>query len=138
MGGFTSFAQNNHDFYNSYVKAANQRNFKEIENMIGEEVLINGIKSNKNDVIAGFKWVLNNMPDHQWQIVDLFVDGERIAARLRNSGTPIKESFYGRNDKGQSVEFTEFASYKTRNGKFIEMWYLVDAKSVIDQLKNQP
>lgn len=132
-----SIAQNkNHDLYLQYVEAANNRDFDAIKNMINDEVLLNGKKSKKEDAIVGFKWVLDNVPNHLWNIEDLFVQDDRIAARLRNTGTPKKVSFYGQNKKGKSVEFTEFASYKMQNGKFVEMWYLIDVASVIEQLKN--
>lgn len=125
----------NREFYHKYIEAANNRDFAIIESMLNDEVMINGRKCKKEESIAGFKWVINNFPNHRWHIEDLFIDGDRIAVRLRNTGTPKGTSFYGQNPKGASVEFTEFASYKVHDGKFVEMWYLVDAASVIEQLK---
>lgn len=124
------------EFYQRYIDAANNRDFGIIASMINDEVLINGKKAKKEESIAGFKFVIDNVPNHVWHIEDLHIDGERVAVRLRNTGTPKETSFYGQNPTGKSVEFTEFASYKIRNGRFVEMWYLVDAAKIREQLND--
>lgn len=122
-------------FYRDYIEAANSRDFKTIISMINDEVLLNGKKSRKEESIAGFKSVVSVFPDHKWQIEDLLVDGNVIAVRLKNSGTPIKSSQFGTNSNGLTVEYTEFASYKIIDGKFVEMWWLIDDLEIKNQLK---
>lgn len=126
-----------YEFYRNYIEAANSRDFKTIISMINDEVLLNGKKSKKEESIAGFKNVVSVFPDHKWQIEDLLVDGNVIAVRLKNSGTPIKSSPFGTNSNGLTVEYTEFASYKIRDGKFVEMWWLIDDLDIRKQLMKQ-
>lgn len=76
------------------------------------------------------------MPDFVWRIEDLFTQDGRIAARLRDAGTPAKR-WLGFEPTGASVEFTEFASYRVRDGRFLEMWFLMDIPSVSEQLSRR-
>lgn len=125
------------NFYTSYIEAANNRDFEAIAGMVSEDVLINGKKTKREESIAGFKSVINDIPNHKWNIEDLFINGDRIAVRLRNTGTPKETTVFGKNPNGKSIEFTEFASYKILDGKFVEMWYLVDVEKISEQLKNK-
>lgn len=126
----------NKNLYLNYVEAANNRDFSAIEKMINDEVLLNGKVSKKEDAIKGFEWIIDQIPNHHWHLEDFFLQDDRIAARLRNTGTPKEKSFYGENKNAKSVQFSEFATYKIQNEKFVEMWFLVDTISIIDQLKN--
>ncbi|TRW27203.1 ester cyclase [Flavobacterium zepuense] len=121
-------------FYRRYIAAANARDLDAIAGMVSDDVIINGVKKKKEDSVGGFQYILDAVPDYEWKIEDLFTDGERIACRLTDTGTPTK-TFLGNEPTGASISITEFASYRVRNGKFIEMWYLIDAAQVKEQLK---
>jgi predicted ester cyclase len=124
-----------HDFYRNYIAAANARDFAAIVNVVAESVTLNGAAVKREDIIAEFKGLVNAVPDFTWNIVDLVVEEDRIAARLRNTGTPESTTFFGQNPNGKSVTFTEFGSYKVRDGLFVEMSYLIDVPSISQQLK---
>ncbi|MBS7564749.1 ester cyclase [Mucilaginibacter sp. Bleaf8] len=121
-------------FYQRYIAALNERNFDLVATLVSDEVKINGQSSKPADVLAGLQWLTDIVPDYIWQIEDLFVDGERIAARLQDRGTPAK-TFFGAEPTGSSIAFTEFASYRVQNSLFTEMWYLLDTASIVEQLK---
>jgi predicted ester cyclase len=120
-------------FYRRYVAAANERAFPAINDMIHDDVLINGIQRKRQDALNGLVEVTDAVPDFKWGIEDLFTKDTQIAARLLNSGTPIKK-WLGLEPTGASVTFTEFACYRVRDGRFAEMWFLMDVKAVADQL----
>ena len=132
----TEVAFNNtlNEFYHRYVAALNERNFAVVATLIPDEVMVNGQRNKREDVLAGLKWLTDVVPDYKWHIEDLFIDGERIAVRLRDIGTPAK-TFFGAEPTGGSIEFTEFASYRVRGGQFAEMWYLLDTAAITAQLK---
>lgn len=121
------------DFYHRYVAAANARDFDTIDTLMHDSILLNGQPVQKEEALAAFKWLTDTVPDYVWHIEDLFVDGNRIAARLRDTGTPAK-TFFGAEPTGASIDFTEFASYKLRDGLFSEMWYLLDTAKITEQL----
>lgn len=122
------------EFYNRYINALNARDAVTVENMIHEEVLRLGVPYPRDGVMESFKVITEAVPDYRWNIQDLFVVDDRIAVRLQNTGTPIK-TFVGHDPTGRSVNFMEFASYRIRDGRFAEMWFLMDEVTVAKQLK---
>jgi predicted ester cyclase len=75
----------------------------------------------------------NGIPDLVWNIEELVIEGDRIAARLLDRGTPAEE-WLGLAPTGASVEFTECAFYRIRDGRFESAWYLMDVAAVQRQL----
>jgi len=121
------------DFYRRYVELANGRQFDRMADFAHEEVIMNGNRVAMADMVAEFHRHVEAVPDFHWEIEDLLVDGDRIAARLTDTGTPVKE-WNGLVPTGASVTFAETAFYEVQDGKFKVMWYLMDADSVRRQL----
>ncbi|KAF2654030.1 NTF2-like protein [Lophiostoma macrostomum CBS 122681] len=121
------------DFYHRYVAAANNRDFDTISSLVNDEVTVNDVPHKREDVVAALKGIADVTPDFTWHIEDLITTGDRIAARLRDTGTPTKEIF-GEEPTGASIEITEFAAYRVRDGRFVEMWFLMDVASAVQQL----
>ena len=71
--------------------------------------------------------------DFVWRLDDLVIEGDRVAARLTDTGTPVTE-WLGLQPTGNAVEFTEYAFYHFRDGRFENMWYLLDAQAIQAQL----
>jgi len=121
------------EFYRRYIDAANARQFDVIATLIHDDVMINGLPHKREDSLSGLREITDAVPDFFWHIEDLLTQDDRIAARLRDTGKPTKR-WLGFNPTGASVEFTEFASYKVRDGRFAEMWFLMDVSAIADQL----
>jgi len=124
------------ELYIKYVQAANAHDFDAIARLINEDVIVNGINKKRIDVISEFEGLISAFPDLTWKIEHLVIEEDRIAARLIDRGTPSENSFFGNNPTKKTVEFLEFASYKVKNGLFVEMWYLIDVSAVKQQLSN--
>lgn len=73
------------------------------------------------------------VPDLHWDLKELVVDGDTIAARLINTGTPVKR-WLGVEPTGASFEITEYAVYRVRDGRFAHMANVHDAESLARQL----
>ncbi len=121
-------------FYTRYIAAINAREFDFVAGLIHEDVLMNGAPHKRADVLASLRGIADAVPDYRWNVQDLFVVDDRIAARLQNTGTPVK-TFMGHAATGARVNFMEFASYKIRDGRFAEMWFLMDGDAVGRQLR---
>jgi predicted ester cyclase len=121
-------------FYTRYIAAINAREFDFVAGLIHEDVLMNGAPHKRADVLTSLRGIADAVPDYRWNVQDLFVVDDRIAARLQNTGTPVK-TFMGHAATGARVDFMEFASYKIRNGRFAEMWFLMDGDTVGRQLR---
>lgn len=121
------------DFYLRYIDLANKREFDRMEEFAHDEVIMNGSPVARDDMVHEFHRHTDAVPDLHWEVQDLLVDGDRIAARLIDTGTPISE-WNGLAPTGASVSFAETAFYQVENGRFKVMWYLMDADTVRQQL----
>ena len=121
------------DFYLRYVALANARQFERMAEFAHEEVVMNGTPVRMADMIAEFHRHVEAVPDLHWQVEDLVVEGGHIAARLTDTGTPVRE-WNGLAPTGASVSFTETAFYEVRDGRFAGMLYLMDTDAVRRQL----
>jgi predicted ester cyclase len=122
------------DFYTRYIAALNARDVKTVESLIPGTVLRLGVPYPRSGVLESFKVITDAIPDYRWNIQDLFVVDDRIAVRLQNTGTPVKP-FLGHAPTGRSLSVMEFASYRIRDGRFAEMWFLMDEVAVARQLR---
>jgi predicted ester cyclase len=122
------------DFYQRYIAAINARQFDVVAEMVHDDVSINGVPRKREDVIASLEGIARAVPDFAWNVQELFVVGDGIAARLRDTGTPTK-AFLGQEATGASIDVMEFASYKLRDGRFAEMWFLLDVATAAEQLR---
>lgn len=73
------------------------------------------------------------VPDLHWELKELLFDGDRLAARLVNTGTPVKE-WLGVEPTGVQFEIDEYAIYQVRDGRFVHMTALHDAGELLRQL----
>ena len=124
------------DFYGRYIAGLNSRDWDTVGKLIAEDVHVNGTAYKRENVIAGLKGIADAVPDFYWTVHDLFTDDNRIAARLQDTGTPIKP-FLGHEPTGASLNIMEYGSYRVEDGLFIDMWFLIDATTAGAQLRTQ-
>ncbi|MGW0434686.1 ester cyclase [Micromonospora sp. NPDC003197] len=121
------------DFYLRYVDLANKREFDRMVDFAHEEVIMNGTPVKMADMVAEFYKHIDAVPDLHWELQDLVVEGDQVAARLIDTGTPVQE-WNGLTPTGASVSITETAFYRVENGRFKYMSYLMDIDTARRQL----
>jgi predicted ester cyclase len=94
---------------------------------------LNGEPATRDDLIAVQKHDVDAVPDLHWELKELLFDGDRLAARLVNTGTPVK-TWLGVPPTGASFEIVEYAIYQVRGGRFVHMTALHDAGELLRQL----
>ncbi len=119
--------------YRGYVEVANTRDFDRLHEFVADVVTQNGVPSTRDAVAASLRAHTDAVPDLHWEVQDLVVEGNRIAARLRDTGTP-RAVWHGLEPTGASVAFDEVAFYEVRDGRIAATWYLMDAAAVQRQL----
>ena len=72
-------------FYQRYIAPCNAHCFDELDEFVAEDV--NGPDEGLHDYVSGLKDVARAFPDYQWEPLDFLVGGDRLAVRLRASGT---------------------------------------------------
>ncbi|ANI42651.1 ester cyclase [Mycolicibacterium vaccae] len=120
------------DFYRRYVEAANAREFDRMNEFINDQTAHYGEPGTRDAVVASLEAIIDAVPDFHWQVTELLITGNRLAARLINTGTPVKE-WLGVAPTGSSFEITEYALYEVRDGRFVHMSNVHD----VDELQRQ-
>ncbi|KQO05438.1 hypothetical protein ASF06_18225 [Agreia sp. Leaf244] len=120
--------------YLSYIEAINLRQFDRMSEFAHDRLTFNGESVTREDYVATMRGHMDAVKDFVWKLEDLVIQGDHVAARLTDTGTPVK-TWLGIEPTGAEVEFTEYAFYHFRDGRFEHMWYLLDALTIEDQLK---
>jgi predicted ester cyclase len=123
-------------FYRRYIDAINNRDLAVVAEMVHEDVYQNGVAHKRADVLASFRSIGDACPDYHWGLQQLVIQDDLIAARLQNTGTPIK-TFFDYPATGRSLNFMEFCQYRIRDGRFAEMWFLEDRVTIGRQLRGE-
>ncbi|MEU4518945.1 ester cyclase [Amycolatopsis sp. NPDC024027] len=121
------------EFYLRYLEQLNAHRFDRMAEFIADRTTLNGEPATRDDLLAVQKADVAAVPDLHWELKELLFDGDRLAARLTNTGTPAQE-WLGVAPTGTSFEITEYAIYQVHNGRFIHMTALHDAGELRRQL----
>ena len=120
-------------FYLRYLAALNAHQFDGMDAFINDRTTLNGEPATRDDLLAVQRQDVDAVPDLHWELQELLFDGDRLAARLVNTGTPVKP-WLGVAPTGASFEITEYAIYQVRDGRFVHMTALHDAGELRRQL----
>ncbi len=121
------------DFYERYIEALNAHQFERMDEFIHESITLQSEPATRDDVIAQLHGIVDAVPDFHWDTRELAIDGQRLAARLINTGTTVK-TWLGAEPTGTRFEIAEYAIYTVRDGKFLHMSALHDAETLQQQL----
>lgn len=124
------------DFYRRYVEAANAREFDRMDEFINDVVALHGEPAGRDAVVADLRMITDTVPDFRWEVTELLIMGDRLAARLINTGTPAKE-WLGTAPTGKSFEIVEHAMYQVRDGRFVQMSNVHDVEELERQLTEE-
>jgi len=86
--------------------------------------------------VAGLRAVVGGFADYRWELPQLLVDGEWLAARLYGIGTHTGP-FRGVAATGRAIKTQELVIYRLENGKIAESWGDLGA-TVRDELVSGP
>ena len=109
------------DFYRRYIERCNERRWDELGAYAAENVQVNGALQGLDSYTAGLRAVIEAFPDFHWEIQELVVEADVLAARLTNAGTH-RGTFLGVPATGRRIATTELAMYHLDNGKITASW----------------
>lgn len=119
--------------YLDYIATLNDRRFDELDRFVaanavhnGRELGVQGYRAMLADDVATF-------PDLFFDVVQLAVDGDLVAAVLRFRTTPVAP-FRGFAPTGATVEFTEHVFYRFVDDRIAEVSSLIDDAALRRQL----
>jgi predicted ester cyclase len=121
------------DFYERYIEALNAHEFDRMDEFVHESIVMHSEPSSRAALVAQLNSIVDAVPDFHWKTEELAINGDSLAARLINTGTPAKE-WLGAAPTGKSIEIVEYAIYRIRDGKFLHMSAIHDAEALQKQL----
>jgi predicted ester cyclase len=114
--------------YHEYLEVLNARRFERLPEFVHDEVTLNGEPATCDQIVAELRRLVEDVPDFTWRLEDLLVDGDRVAARLVDTGTPVRE-WLGLAPGEAPAEFAETAFYVLVDGRFKVMHNQFDANA---------
>jgi predicted ester cyclase len=133
MTGSTMNGNTLHEWYLRYVAALNAHEFDGMDEFIHDSVRLNGEMGTRDDVLTVQRRDVDAVPDLHWELDEVLFDGDRIAIRATNTGTPTKE-WLGVPPTGASFRIVEHAIYEVQDGRFVQMTALHDSAELLRQL----
>lgn len=127
-------AQELRDLYTAYIAALNAHDFDRMDQFVADEVAFGDQTLTRDEIIDILESITDAVPDFEWEIQRILVDGDRLSAHLIDTGTPTKE-WNGAKPTGASFSVAELAIYRVVDGRFVEMFNIFDAAAVIQQLQ---
>lgn len=119
--------------YSSYLHHCNAHNFEAMKSFYTSPLKINDEWWTPDEVTAQFEPLIAAFPDWHWEMRNLAIDGDYLALHFRVSGTHRGE-LEGNKATGRAVATSQFTLYCVVDGKFAEVWDLVDMKSLVKQI----
>lgn len=107
--------------YERYLSCCNDRRFDQLGEFVSNQVSGSGPVDGLAAYIDGVEAVCTAFPDYRWQLQNLVVEGDSIAARLIGQGTHTGP-FSGIAATGRRISIQELVTYRFRNGKIVECW----------------
>jgi predicted ester cyclase len=106
-------------FYARYLMRCNEHRFDELGEFVADDV--NGPTGGLSRYIAGLRAVSQGFADYQWDLQQLLVDNQWLAARLYGSGTHTG-TFRGVAPTGRRIRTQELVIYRVSDTKIVESW----------------
>jgi steroid delta-isomerase-like uncharacterized protein len=120
-----------------YQDIYNSNNLDHLTEVVSEDLLtpniMLGVPHGLEGAKAAHRIMLAGFPDYQTIIKDLISEGDKVAARIKMTGTHTGE-FIGIPATGRQVSFTGIYIARIANGKIVEHWGEEDSVSLLQQL----
>jgi predicted ester cyclase len=122
------------ELYASYLQHCNAHNFEAMQSFYSSPtVQINDEPWTPEKVTAQFAPLVSVFPDWHWEMRNLAVDGDFLALHFKVSGTH-QGAFQGVEATGRTVNVSQFTLYHVVDGKFAEVWDLIDMQAILKQI----
>jgi predicted ester cyclase len=107
--------------YRRYLTRCNEHRFDQLGEFVSEQVSGSGPVDGLAAYIDGVKAVCTAFPDYHWELQELVVEEDTIAARLIGQGTHTGP-FSGIAPTGRRISTQELVVYRIADGKIVQCW----------------
>ncbi|KAH8666553.1 hypothetical protein BX600DRAFT_511480 [Xylariales sp. PMI_506] len=119
--------------YHSYLEYCNSHNFEAMESFYTSPLNVNDEPWDPKKVTAQFKPLVSAFPDWHWDLRHLTIEGDYLSLHFQVTGTH-QGQFQGIEPTGRRVTTSQFTLYHVVDGKFADVWDLIDIESVLKQI----
>src|SRR5688500_170100 len=131
-----SIEENKHIVWR-YQKIYNSNDLDRLTEVLSEDLLtpniMPGIPHSLEGAKSAHRIMLAGLPDYQTVIEDMIAEEDKVAARIRMTGTHTGE-FMSIPPTGTWISFTGIYIVRIANGKIVEHWGEEDSVSLLQQL----
>jgi len=120
-------------FYARYIDTLNAHDFAGVAEFLHGDLTYFGNAVTAEQIVGVLTELGETVPNLHWEVQELAVDGDHLAARLLNTGTPAKD-WLGGAPTGASFEIVEYAVYEITDGRFLHMTNVHDGEALRAQL----
>jgi predicted ester cyclase len=114
-----------------YVEALNKKDLDLLDDLFDESYVMNGLLVFGGKEVCNaddLKWFLQEefaaIPDLRISIDDILTEGDRVAIRYTETGTPIGKRLAGFVQKGKELTIKGASIYRIEEDKIVEEWCL--------------
>jgi predicted ester cyclase len=107
--------------YERYLACCNERRFDELSEFVDERVSGSAPEDGRAAYVEGVKAVCTGFPDYRWDLQELVVEENTIAARLIGRGTHTGV-FDGIAPTGRRITVQELVVYRFVAGRITHCW----------------
>lgn len=119
--------------YQSYLDYCNKHDFESMTSFYTPTIKVNGVPMDPASVTAQFEPLIAGFPDWHWEMRHIVVDDENIVVHFNVTGTH-HGTFAGIEATGRQIAVAEFTLYRLEEGKFAEVFDLVDMDALMRQI----
>ena len=123
-------------FYRGYIDCLNRRDWDALGDFVHAEVRYGDTRIG----LSGYRQMLERdvaaIPDLQFRIDRLVAEPPTLAARLLFDCTP-KGELFGLPVNGRRVQFSENVFYTLREGRFAQVWSVIDKAAIAATISAQ-
>jgi predicted ester cyclase len=121
------------EWYADYLDACNRHDLEAIRSFVDPSVRRAHLPAGADAWVADLADLFHAFPDWRWRRIQLVIEEDRIAARLRASGTHLGP-FRGIAPTRRHANVAEFAFYRVTRGRITEFSGTADNIELLAQL----
>jgi steroid delta-isomerase-like uncharacterized protein len=119
--------------YQSYLDYCNAHDFDSMAAFYTPTIKVNDGPMDPAAATAQFAPFISAFPDWHWEMRHIVTDDDNIVVHFTVTGTHLG-TFLGNEATGRRVSVSEFTHYHLENGKFAEVWDLLDMDALLKQI----
>ena len=136
-GSLVSVEENQAVIRRLFDEVYNDQNLDVLDELVAEDVVNHAAADEHKHGIEGFRhvieWTYALAPDARSELIDMIAQGDKVACRVRDSGTQEGEIF-GIPPTGKSFTAEHVHWHRVVGGKLVERWAVRDDLGTLIQL----